>query len=89
MEKIKEEFVFNYNKQEIKVKLLGSVYCAIFDKVAKPIKIEFSKEGEIHKGRISTWEGKFLSWLPETAIEQIEPKDIIIRLKAFFESINI
>ena len=55
MDKLKEEFTFFYQKQEIQVKLCGDVYCAIFDKLAKPLKIELIEDGK-HKGKILTKE---------------------------------
>lgn len=71
--KLKKEFTFSYKNQDIQVKLTGEVYCAIFDKVAKPLKIELFEDNQ-HKGKISTHEGKFLSWLPSEAIEGNEKK---------------
>lgn len=89
MERLKDEFTFQFKKQTINVKLLGGVYCAIFGEIAKPLQIEFSKSGEMHRGKISDKEGKFLSWLPESAFEEIEPKAVIIKLRAFLNSLNI
>ena len=73
MRKLKEQFTFEYQKQTIKVKKTGSVYSAIFGKTAKPLKVELLKD-HTHNGKISTWEDKFLSWLPADAIEGNEKK---------------
>ena len=77
MRKLKDEFNFNFKNQEIQVKLIGETHCAIFGKTAKPLKIKFHKEEETHNGRICTWEDKFLSWLPDLAIEEVEPSDTL------------
>jgi hypothetical protein len=75
MKELKEEFSFSYKGEGIKVKLLNEVYCAIFDKVAKPIKVTVSTdEDEKHHGRITTWEGKFLSFIPGHAFTAIDDK---------------
>jgi len=70
---LKNEFTFFYNNEEINVKLTGEVYCAIKGKNAQPLKIELYEDKQ-HNGKISTWEGKFLSWLPSDAIEGVEKK---------------
>ena len=89
MEKLKDEFVFNYDKKEIKVKKLGEVHCAIFGTIAKPLIIEFKKDGEIHNGKISTIEGKFLSWLPSEAIEEIDPIKALQSIQNLLKTYNL
>ena len=77
---LKKEFTFNYKKQEIKVKLLGSVYCAIFGEIAKPLIIE--------DGNIYLKDGKkFLSAIPDEAI--IDPMAVLKKLKTILNSIDI
>lgn len=75
--KLKEEFTFTFEKQTIQVKKCGEVHCAIFDTqpvpTAKPLKIELY-EDNTHKGKISTKEGKFLSFLPSNALEGSDVK---------------
>jgi hypothetical protein len=73
MQKLKDEFTFKFNNQEIQVKLCGEVYCAVKAGKAKPLKIELYEDNQ-HKGKISTHEGKFLSWLPSDAIEGNDKK---------------
>jgi hypothetical protein len=64
MKTLKKEFIFNYKGQDIKVKLLGSVYCAIFGEIAKPLIIE--------DGKIYLKEGKkFLSNIPDDAFVNV------------------
>ncbi len=74
---LKDNFTFNYNNQIIKVQKTGDVHSAIFDTkptpTAKPIKIELY-EDNTHKGKITTWEGKFLSFLPADALEGTDKK---------------
>ena len=89
MEKLKDGFVFNFDKKEIKVKKLGEVYCAIFGTVAKPLFIEFKKDGEIHNGKISTIDGKFLSWLPAEAIEEIDPIKALQTIQNLLKTYNL
>jgi hypothetical protein len=75
MKELKEEFSFSYKGQGIEVKLLNEVYCAIFGEVVKPIKISVSREvDDKHHGRITTWEGKFLSFIPGHAFVDLENK---------------
>lgn len=79
MKQLKEEFEFQYQKQTVKVKKLGQVWCAVAGTTAKSLKIEFC-EG-IHVGKICNQEGKFLAWLPKTALREITQKEIINELK--------
>lgn len=83
--KLKDEFTFQYKNQEIKVKLCGEVYCAIFGTTAKPLKIEILDSGP-HKGKISTHEGKFLSWLPKSAFDELE---IMRQIKELLTFLNL
>lgn len=74
---LKDEFTFTFEKQTIKVKKCGDVWCAIFETspvpTAKPLKIELY-EDNTHKGKISTFDGKFLSFLPSNALEGADAK---------------
>ena len=81
MQKIKDEFTFKFDGKIIQVKKLGEVHCAIFGETAKPLQIEFNKDGEVHNGKISTIEGKFLSWLNSDAIEEIDPLKALQTIK--------
>ena len=83
--KLKEEFTFQYNKQQIQVKLCGEVYCAIFGKTAKPLKIDIEDSGP-HKGKINTHEGKFLSFLPKNAFDE---KDIMRKVKELLSYLTL
>ena len=83
--KLKEEFTFQYKNQSIQVKLCGEVYCAIFGKTAKPLKIEILDSGP-HKGKISTREGKFLSWLPKSAFDE---KAILKQIQYLLTFLNL
>lgn len=74
MKQLKEEFEFQYQKQTVKVKKLGQVWCAVAGTTAKSLKIEFC-EG-VHVGKICNQEGKFLAWLPKTALREITIDDI-------------
>ena len=75
--KLKNEFTFTFNNETIKVEKCGEVYCAIFDtkpiQTAKQLIIELY-EDNTHKGKISSKEGKFLSWLPSNALEGADVK---------------
>ena len=73
MDRLKEEFTFSFQNKIINVKKCGEVFCAIFGTTAKPLKIEIY-EDNMHKGKISTHEGKFLSWLPSDAFEGTDKK---------------
>lgn len=77
MIKLKDEFTFNYKNKSIQVRKIGEVHCAIFEQTnpptAKPLNIEIY-EDQKHKGKISTREGVFLSFLPTGAIEGEKPK---------------
>ena len=80
MKELKEDFSFSYKGQGIEVKLLNQVYCAIFGEVAKPIKVTISTdEDESHHGRITTWEGKFLSFIPGHAFLCMDDKRASIK----------
>lgn len=83
--KLKDEFIFQYNKQAIQVKLCGEVHCAIFGNTAKPLKIEIEDSGP-HKGKISTHEGKFLSFLPKSAFDE---KDIMRKVKELLSYLTL
>ena len=85
---LKDEFYFNYNKQEIKVKLCGSVYCAIFGEVAKPLIIKIENES-VHNGSIKTAEGKHLGFIPDDSFEKIKAIDVLIRIKTLLNSIEL
>ena len=89
MQKIKDEFTFKFDGKIIQVKKLGEVHCAISKDVAKPLKIEFCQDGEVHNGKISTNEGKFLSWLNSDAIEEIDPIKALQTIKNLFNSYKI
>jgi hypothetical protein len=76
--KLKDKFTFKYEGQQIEVQKTGDLHSAIFKRtdgppIAKPLKIELF-EDNTHKGKISTWEGKFLSFLPADALEGTEQK---------------
>jgi len=78
--KLKDKFTFNYKNKIINVELCGQVHCAIFPRtndvpLAKPLKIEIFYDKK-HKGKISTKEGKFLSFLPADAFEGVKNKRI-------------
>jgi len=70
---LKDNFTFNYNNQIIQVQKTGDVHSAIFGTVARPLKIELY-EDNTHKGKITTWDGKFLSFLPSDALEGTDKK---------------
>lgn len=79
MKQLKEEFQFNYKKVTVNVKKLGEVWCAVSGETAKSLKIEFC-EG-VHVGKILNQEGKFLAWLPKSAIKEIDVNSILTELK--------
>ena len=88
---LKDEFTFQYNKQSIKVKLCGEVHCAIFGKTAKPLNVETYGADSVHKGKISTHEGKFLGWLPSEALEEtakLSNDEIIDQVMNLLKQIN-
>lgn len=86
---LKNEFVFSYNKQDIKVKLCGAVYCAIFGDVAKPLVIELLGKESVHNGKIRTKEGKHLGFIPDHCFEKASPIDILIRVKTLLNLIEL
>jgi hypothetical protein len=77
--KLKKEFTFNYNSQEIQVKLIGEVYCAIFGQIAKPLTIENNKI-HLREGK------KLLADLPEGA-KALEHLDILKQIKELLKDI--
>ncbi len=80
MRTLKKEFTFNYKNQEIQVKLLGEVFCAIFGELAKPLIIEnrhiYLKES-----------GQRLSVIPENA--WIDPIEILKQIKNLLNSLDL
>lgn len=86
--KLKDEFTFNYNGQEIKVQKTGEVHSAIFGKLAKPLKIVLGNSGP-HHGKIFTWEGKFLSFIPNTAFDYIDPTEALKQIKEILKQAGI
>ena len=79
--KLKKEFTFSYKNQDIQVKLLGEIFCAIFGTLAKPLIIEndsiYLKDGKM-----------YLALLPESA-KQLEPIEILKQIKALLNSIEL
>jgi 5-methylcytosine-specific restriction endonuclease McrA len=73
MDQVKEKFTFNFKNETINVELLGGVFCAVKNGKAKPLKVEVYADDR-NKGKISTHEGKFLSWLPSHALKGNEIK---------------
>ena len=86
---LKEKFTFNYNQQEIKVEKTGQVYSAIFGTTAKPLKINIHNKTDTHNGSIQTWEGKHLSWIPDTAFEEIDPIQFFEQIKSLLNSVEL
>lgn len=90
MRKLKDEFKFSYNKQDIQVKKLGEVYCAIFKETAVPLIIEFNKLGEVHNGKISKMEdNKFLAWLPKESFTEITELELLQSIKNLLNSTDL
>ena len=80
MRTLKKEFTFNYKGQEIKVKRLGEVHCAIFGDIAKPLIIE--------NGFIRLKEGRMsLAVLPESA--SWDPMDKLKQIKELLKDIEL
>ncbi len=80
MRTLKKEFTFPYKGQEIQVKRLGEVHCAIFGEIAKPLIIE--------NGFIYLREGRLnLAVLPESAT--FDPTDILKQIKTLINSIEL
>ena len=83
MRTLKKEFTFPYKKQEIKVQLVGSVYCAIFGTLAKPLIIEGTKIF------LRETEGpKYLAMIPKDAY-QPTPTEILKQIKSLLNSVEL
>jgi hypothetical protein len=80
MTTLKKEFTFEYKGQQIKVKLLGYVFCAIFGDVAKPLIID---DGKIYLKK----SGEYLSKLPEDA--SWDPTDFLKKIKKLINSVEL
>lgn len=80
MRTLKKEFTFNYKGQEIKVKRLGEVHCAIFGDIAKPLIIK-NKAIYLKDGMM------VLAPLPEDA--SWDPMDKLKQIKALLKDIEL
>lgn len=80
MRTLKKEFTFTYKGQEIQVKRLGEVHCAIFGEIAKPLIIE-NEFIYLREGRLN------LAVLPDSA--SWDPMDKLKQIKALLNDIEL
>ena len=80
MRTLKKEFTFKFGTADIKVQLVGSVFCAIFGTLAKPLVIE--------NGKILLKEdNKYLADITDDAY--IDPIEILKQIKELLNSIDL